>query len=54
MLIQLKSWSAKAASHHPAFTGNCPTISHTCQPYLSRKWVLLFVLVVSEQNESTW
>ena len=30
LLIRLKSHSAREASRHPAFIGNCPTISHTC------------------------
>ena len=29
LLLWLKSWNARGASHHPAFIGNCPTISHT-------------------------
>ena len=28
-LLRLKFWSARGASHHPAFMGNCRTISHT-------------------------
>ena len=27
-----KSWSARGASHQPAFMGNYLTISHTCLP----------------------
>ena len=30
LLLRLKSQSTKGASHHPAFMGNCLTISHTC------------------------
>ena len=30
LLLRLKSWSAREASCHPAFMGNCPTISHLC------------------------
>ena len=29
LLLQLKSRSPRGASHHPAFMGNCQTISHT-------------------------
>ena len=29
LLLRLKSRSAKGASNHPAFMGNCRTISHT-------------------------
>ena len=33
LLLGLKSWSARAASHSSAFIGNCRTISHTfCSP----------------------
>ena len=34
LLLRLKSWNVRGASHHPAFMGNCLTMSHTCQPYL--------------------
>ena len=30
LLLQLKSQTARTASHQPAFMGNCPTISYTC------------------------
>ena len=30
LLFRLKSWSAKGASRHPAFMGNCLTINHKC------------------------
>ena len=30
LLLRLKCRSARGASHHSAFMGNCPTISHTC------------------------
>ena len=29
LLLRLKFRSARGAFHHPAFMGNCPTISHT-------------------------
>ena len=29
LLLRVKSQSTRGASHHPAFMGNCPTISHT-------------------------
>ena len=36
LLLGLKSWSARAASHSSAFIGNCRTISHTfCSPIYS-------------------
>ena len=44
-LLQLKSRSAREASCYPAFMGNCPTLSHTCQPYLP-------VSGVDERNEN--
>ena len=28
LLLRLKCWSARGASQHPDFTGNCTTISH--------------------------
>ena len=31
ILIRLKCWSTGGASHHPAFMGDCPTISRTLQ-----------------------
>ena len=34
LLLWLKSRSARGASRHLAFIKNCPTISHTCLPYL--------------------
>ena len=34
LLLRLKSQSAREESHHPAFMGICPTISHTYQFYL--------------------
>ena len=33
-LLQLKSQSAREASHHPAFIGISPTVSYTHQSYL--------------------
>ena len=30
LLPRLKSWSARGASHHPAFMGNYLAISRTC------------------------
>ena len=35
LLLWLKSQSAREASHHPAFMGICPTISHMYEPYLA-------------------
>ena len=30
LMLRLKSWSARGASHYTPFMGNCLTISHTC------------------------
>ena len=30
LLVRLNSRSAREASRHAAFMGNCPTVSHTC------------------------
>ena len=35
LLLWLKSRSARGAFRHAPFMGNCPTISHTWQPYLT-------------------
>ena len=53
LLLRLKSRSARGASRHPAFIGNCPTISHTCWPYLPRRWYLLYIFYphVTQGNE---
>ena len=51
LLLQLKSWSAREVSCHQAFVSHCPTISHTCEPYLSSRWVLLFISGVAEWNK---
>ena len=45
LLLRLRSLNARGASRHPAFMGNCQTINHTCQPYLSSRWVLLYIFV---------
>ena len=45
--------SARGASHHSVFMGNSSAISHTCQPCLPSRWVLLFVPGVVEQNENS-
>ena len=52
LLFRLKFYSAKGASLHQAFMGNCPTISHMFSPYVTSRSVLLFVSGVTEQNES--
>ena len=46
LVLRLKFSSAKGASFHPAFIGNCPTISHMFWPYMTSRWVLLFVLML--------
>ena len=45
LLLRLRSLNTRGASRHPAFMGNCQTISHTCQPYLPSRWVLLYIFV---------
>ena len=36
----------------PTFMGNCPTIRHTCYPYLPSRWVLcIFVPGATQGNE---
>ena len=51
-MLWLKSRSARGASIHRAFIGNCPTISHKCQPLFPRRWVLLFVSGEAEQDKN--
>ena len=34
LIPSAKFWSARGASHQPVFMGSCPTISHTCLPFL--------------------
>ena len=53
LLLRLKSRSAREASHHAAFMGNCPTVSHTCYIYLPSRLVFLSVPGVAERNEHT-
>ena len=41
--------SKSGVSCHPAFMGNCLTISHTCELYLPSRWVhLLFLVLLKE------
>ena len=51
LLLRLKSQSARKASRHADFIGNCLTVSHTNLLYLL--WRLLFVFVsgVAERNK---
>ena len=42
LITSAKSWSARGASHQPAFTNNCLTISLTCLPCLPSGGMLLF------------
>ena len=61
LIASVKSWSARGASHQPAFMSTCLTISHTCLLYLptGRKslfWSDLFVVgrvVIWERSESS-
>ena len=46
LIRQLKSWSLRGASHHLAFMGNCPTISHT--------FLALFTQWVSSPPSRKW
>ena len=52
LLLWLNIWSAKGAPLHPAFIGNCPTISHMFQPYVTSRGILLFVSGVTRQDEN--
>ena len=47
LLLRLKSRSTRGVSHHPAFMGNCLTISQTC--YSCCRLVLL-VVGVNQEN----
>ena len=38
MVVHIDSAKMRGASHHPAFKGNCPTISHTFL-VLSTQWM---------------
>ena len=51
LLPRLKSRSARKASLHADFMGNCLTVSHTCLIYLPCKLLFLFVSGVAERNE---
>ena len=51
LLLWLKPQSASEASCHPAVMRICPTISHTCYPYLPDRWVLFLVPSVAEWNK---
>ena len=42
LLLQLKSWSARGASDHPAFMGNCTTIQGCKNMGSVQNFVLLF------------
>ena len=41
LIASAKSWSARGASHQPAFMSGCLTISHTCLPCPPGKGSLL-------------
>ena len=53
LLLGLKSRSAREASHHADFKGNCTTVSHTCLLYLPSRLVFVFVSSLAERNEHT-
>ena len=52
LLLHLKSKTARRASHHSAFIGNCPTISHACSLIYLVDELFLFVPGVAEQIEN--
>ena len=52
-LLQLKSQRTREACRYPIFMDICPTISHTCEPYLPSRWVRLLVLGVAELCNET-
>ena len=47
----LISWSAREASPHVDFMGNCLTVSYTYLLYLPSRWVFLFVSGTAERNK---
>ena len=52
LLLQIKSQSTRGVSRYSAFMGKWPTISHTCKPDLSSRWVpYVFVPSVTQGNE---
>ena len=52
LIVSAEILEREGPSIHPPFTGNFPTISHKCLPYLSRRWVFLFVFGVAEQDKN--
>ena len=52
VLIVLAEISEREESIYPSsFYGQLETISHKCYPYLPRRWILLFVSGVAEQDK---
>ena len=51
LLLRIKSRSARKASRHADFMGNCLTVSHTCLLYLPWRLLFLFVPGVAERNK---
>ena len=45
-IASAKIQERKGSICHPAFIGNCPTISHKCWPILLSRWVPFFVPAV--------
>ena len=46
-----KFWRMRGASFHQALMGNCPTCSHTSQPYAPSEWVMVSLFKVGCQFE---
>ena len=54
LLLRLKSRSAREASRHVDFIGNCLTVSHKYLLHLPRRWVFLFCLWCSWTKWAPW
>ena len=54
LIVSAKSRSARGASHEPAFTDSCLTISHKCLSCLPCGKVIPCVAGVTEESEDAW
>ena len=54
MIASAKFWSARGASHRPAFMGSCLNISHRCLPCVPIGKGSPCVPVVIEGKEDAW